>query len=83
MLFYITLIGVGYMIDIHIVGGVFPYINIENAIAKTMTLLFMWFEIKSMDKTNQDLGNQPLESKIKDLFNFLVMIKNNIMKLKK
>jgi hypothetical protein len=63
--FYMGAILLAFMVDTYIFEGVL--LGIKLLMTKSVTLLFCWIELKSLDETNMKLGNKSIWVHFKEL----------------
>jgi hypothetical protein len=78
--FYMGTIVLAYLIDIHIVEG--SVFNVKNIISKTITFVWIYIEIKSIDETSMKLGNKSFWVILKELISKTKDLKKDINDLK-
>ena len=69
-----------YLIDTHICEG--KLLDIQNLISKTITFVWLYIEIKSIDETSQKLGNKSFGILLKELISKSKDLKKDINDLK-
>lgn len=79
--FYLGGVILSFLVDTHLVGG--PIWGIDLLICKFVCFLFIYIEIKSIDETNQKLGNRSFWIVIKELITKIKDVKTDINDLKK
>ena len=55
--------------------------NIPYLLSKSISMIWVYTELKSMDENSQKLGNQPILDKVKELFKLFKGIKKDINKV--
>jgi len=55
--------------------------NIPYLLSKSLSMIWVYTELKSMDENSQKLGNQPILDKVKELFKLFKGIKKDINKV--
>jgi phage-related holin len=80
--FYFGSIILGYFIDTHVIENNTLF-GVNLLIAKTVTLFWLYIEVKSIDETSQKLGNKPFYNIIKNLLQKLKSLKQDINEIKK
>ena len=78
--FYMSTILLAYLIDTHICEG--KLLDIQNLISKTITFVWLYIEIKSIDETSQKLGNKSFGILLKELISKSKDLKKDINDLK-
>ena len=78
--FYMSTILLAYLIDTHICEG--KLFDISNLISKTITFVWLYIEIKSIDETSQKLGNKSFGILLKELISKSKDLKKDINDLK-
>lgn len=78
--FYMSTILFAFLIDSHILEG--KIFDVTNGISKTVTFVWLYIEIKSIDETSQKLGNRPLWMILKELISKTKDIKKDINDIK-
>ena len=79
--YYFTSIIIMYSVDTLIFGGIL--FGIHMLLAKSVTLLFVYIEVKSVDENSQLLGNRPFVVVAKEALGFFKQIKSEVEGLKK
>lgn len=79
--FYLSGVILGFLVDTYIVAG--PIWGISLLITKFVCFLFIYIEIKSLDETNQKLGNRSFWVVLKELITKVKEVKTDINNLKK
>lgn len=74
--FYLTSIIMAYCIDLFIFGGVF--FNIPFLLAKIITMVWIYIEIKSLDESSMKLGNKSFWEILKEFIIKLKSIKQDL-----
>lgn len=78
--FYMSTILFAFLIDSHILEG--KIFDVTNGISKTITFVWLYIEVKSIDETSQKLGNKPLWLILKELISKTKDIKKDINEIK-
>lgn len=78
--FYMSTILFAFLIDSHILDG--KLFDIPNVISKTITFVWLYIEVKSIDETSQKLGNRPFWMILKELIGKTKDLKNDINDIK-
>ncbi len=79
--YYFTSIIIMYSIDTLIFGGIL--FGIHMLLAKSVTMIFVYIEVKSVDENSQLLGNRPFVVVAKEALGFFKQIKSEVEGLKK
>jgi hypothetical protein len=79
--YYFTSIIIMYSIDKLIFGGIL--FGIHMLLAKSITMLFVYTEVKSCDENSQLLGNRPFVVVAKEALGFFKAVKTEVEGLKK
>jgi hypothetical protein len=79
--FYLAGVILGFLVDTFLVDGKIWGINL--LITKFVCFLFIYIEIKSIDETNQKLGNRSFWVVLKELISKIKSVKTDINELKK
>lgn len=74
--FYLTSIIMAYCIDVFIFNG--SLLSIAFLLAKTMTMLWIYIEIKSLDESSMKLGNKSFWLILKEFITKLKTIKKDL-----
>ncbi len=74
--FYMSTILLAYLIDQHIIEG--SLFNVKNIISKTITFVWIYIEIKSIDETSMKLGNKSFWVILKELIGKTKDLKKDI-----
>jgi phage-related holin len=74
--FYMSTILLAYLIDQHIIEG--SIFNVKNIISKTITFVWIYIEIKSIDETSMKLGNKSFWVILKELISKTKDLKKDI-----
>ena len=69
-----------FLIDSHILEG--KIFDVTNGISKTITFVWLYIEVKSIDETSQKLGNKPLWLILKELISKTKDLKKDINDIK-
>ena len=78
--FYMSTILFAFLIDSHILEG--KIFDVTNGITKTITFVWLYIEVKSIDETSQKLGNKPLWLILKELISKTKDLKKDINDIK-
>ena len=78
--FYMSTILLAYLIDMHICEG--KLFDLSNLISTTITFVWLYIEIKSIDETSQKLGNKSFGILLKELISKSKDLKKDINDLK-
>lgn len=73
---YSSTIILSFLVDKFVLGG--SLMGISYLLSKSISVLWTYIEIKSIDENSQKLGNRPFLDLVKELFIKLKMIKNDI-----
>lgn len=65
-----------YLIDTHILHNTF--LNVPNLISKSITMVWLYIEVKSIDETSMKLGNRSFWEILKELINKTKDVKKDI-----
>lgn len=68
-----------YMVDVFIFEN--KLFNIPYLLSKSISMIWVYTELKSMDENSQKLGNQPILDRVKELFKLFKGIKKDINKV--
>lgn len=79
VLFYIGSIIALFLTDVHIFDG--SIWGIEHLLSKTISLVWIYIEIKSIDEISMKLGNRSLWVHLKNLMNKLKAFKKDIQEI--
>lgn len=79
--FYLGGVILGFLVDTFLVGG--PVWGVNLLICKFVCFLFIYIEIKSIDETNQKLGNRSFWVVLKELITKIKDVKTDINEIKK
>lgn len=79
--YYFTSIIIMFAIDKLIFDGIL--FGIHMLLAKSVTMIFVYIEIKSVDENSQMLGNRPFIMVAKEALGFFKQIKNEVEGIKK
>lgn len=63
--FYLGSILLGYLVDVYVFDG--SFMGVKSLMSKTICVLWLSIEVKSIDETSQKLGNRPFLEVIRDI----------------
>ena len=78
--FYLGSIILAYLVDLYVLDG--QLFGIKTLLSKVICVVWVSIEAKSIDETNQKLGNKPFWETIKSLISKLKSLKKDLNDLK-